>query len=60
MTDKGNDYTVVEKLKIIERVKNGESNANLFRECGIQEGTILRSFVDPIEDDAGLQRKKTR
>jgi hypothetical protein len=48
-----------EKFKIIERVKNGESKASLFRECGIEEGTIrgwikeenkLRSFVDSIEE----------
>jgi hypothetical protein len=58
----------VEKLKIIERVKNGESKACLFRERGIPEGTIrcwmkeekLRSFVDSIVEDVRLQRKKTR
>jgi hypothetical protein len=61
--------TVKKKLKIIERVKNGESKASLFREREIPEGTIrgwmkegnkLHSFVYSIEDDAGLQRKKTR
>jgi hypothetical protein len=69
MTTKRKNYTIVEKLKIIERFMNGESKASLFCERGIPEGTIhgcmkeenkLRSFVDSIEDDIGLQRKKTR
>jgi hypothetical protein len=55
---KNKNYTIIEKLKIIERVKNGESKASLFCECGIPEGTIcgwmkeenkLRLFVDFIE-----------
>jgi antitoxin component YwqK of YwqJK toxin-antitoxin module len=63
MTTKRNNYTIVEKLKTIERVKNGESKASLFRKRGIPEGTIsgwmkegnkLRSFVYSIEDDVGL------
>jgi transposase-like protein len=40
MTTKRKNYTIVEKLKIIERVKNGESKASLFHEHGIPEGTI--------------------
>jgi transposase-like protein len=63
------NYTTVEKLKIIERVKNGKSKASLFCEHGVPEGTIrswmkeenkLRSLVDSIEDGIGLQKKKTR
>jgi hypothetical protein len=60
-------YTIVEKLKIIERVKNGESKVILFCKRGIPEGTIhswmkeenkLHQSVDSIEDDVGLQRRK--
>jgi hypothetical protein len=69
MTTNITNYTIVEKLKIIERVKNGESKASLFRISGIPEGTIrgwmkeenkLRAFVDSIEVDVGLRRKNTR
>jgi transposase-like protein len=37
---KRKNYTIVEKLKIIERVKKGKSKTSLFREHGIPEGTI--------------------
>jgi hypothetical protein len=29
------NYTIIEKLRIIEKVKNGESKARLFHKCGI-------------------------
>jgi hypothetical protein len=57
------------KLKNIEVVKNSKSKGTLFHKCGIQEGMIhgwmkeeekLVMFVDFIEDDIALQRKKTR
>ena len=40
MSQKRKAYSVSDKLKIIDRVKNGESKASLSRECGIPEGTI--------------------
>jgi hypothetical protein len=40
MTTKRKNYTIVKKLKFIERVKNGKSKASLFCERGIPEGTI--------------------
>jgi hypothetical protein len=50
---------MIEKLKIIEGVKNREPKASLFRKFGIPEVTTcswmkenkLRSFVDSVEDD---------
>jgi hypothetical protein len=67
MTTKIKHHTIVETLKIIETVEDGESKASLFRERGIPEGTIcgwmreenkLHSFVDSTEDEVG--RKETR
>jgi hypothetical protein len=40
MMTKRRNYTITEKLKIIERVKNGKSKASLFHQCKIPEGTI--------------------
>lgn len=66
MSQKRKTHSVADKLKIIERVKKGETKASITRECGIPEGTIrgwmkeeqkLRNFVDVIESDVGLQRK---
>lgn len=66
MSQKRKAYSIADKLKIIERVKKGETKASISRECGIPEGTIrgwvkeehkLRHFVDAVESDVGLQRK---
>lgn len=66
---KRKNYTIEEKLQVIEKVKSGVSKASIFRESGIPEGTIrgwvkeeekLRSFVASVESDVGLQRKKVR
>lgn len=69
MPQKRKAYTVGEKLKIIDRVKSGETKANLSRVYGVPEGTIrgwmkeedkLRNFVNTVESEIGLQRKKNK
>ena len=40
MSQKRKSYSVAEKLKIIDRVKRGETKASLSRVCGFPEGTI--------------------
>jgi hypothetical protein len=40
MTTKIKNFTIIEKLKIIERFKNSKSKACLFRKHGIPEGII--------------------
>jgi hypothetical protein len=37
---KRKNYKIIEKLKSIKRVKNADSKASLFHECGIPEQTI--------------------
>jgi hypothetical protein len=59
MTTKRKNYISVEKLETIERVRNGQSKATLFRDCEIPEGTSrgwtkeekLRSLVHSTEVD---------
>lgn len=62
-------YSVKEKLDIINKVKSGVSKANIRREYGIPEGTVrgwmaeetkLNSFVDKLDQETGLTRKKAR
>ena len=57
MSQKQKSYSVAEKLKIIDRVCV----------CGVPEGTIwgwmkeedkLRNFVNMVDSEIGLQRKK--
>jgi transposase-like protein len=69
MSAKRKNYSIEEKLKIIDKVRSGVSKASINRECGIPEGTIrgwmkeeekLRAFVNTVETEVGLQRKKTR
>jgi hypothetical protein len=56
-------------LEIINRVKNGKSQASLFHRGGFSEGRVhiwikeedkLHSFVDSKEEEIGLQGKKMR
>lgn len=62
-------YSIKQKLELIERVRKGESKAKIGREFGIPESTLrgwckeedkLREFVQDLDDDAGLQRKRAR
>jgi hypothetical protein len=55
------------KLKIIRRIKNNESKASISHRCGIPGGALhgrmkelnkFHLFVDSIENDIGLYRKK--
>jgi hypothetical protein len=58
-----------EKLKIIDRIKMGCTKAELSREYNIPESTLrgwvkdedkLKKFVDKVDTDTGLSRKRTR
>lgn len=62
-------YSLKEKIEIINKVKGGVSKASISREYGIPQGTVkgwfteeakLNSFVDKLDGDTGLTRKKTR
>ena len=62
-------YSINEKLKIVARIRNGESQCKVARETCIAESTMcgwlkdeekLRKFVDTVEDGDGLRRKKAR
>lgn len=62
-------YSMKEKLEIINKVKNGISKASISKDFGIPEGTIrgwiaeeskLNSFVNKLDEDATLNRKKIR
>ncbi|XP_069687968.1 tigger transposable element derived 5-like [Periplaneta americana] len=66
---KRKSYSVKEKLAVIARIKNGESKSSIKKQCGIPEGTLrgwlddeakLLSFVNRVEDEVGLCRKRTR
>ena len=60
-------YTVREKLELITRIRNGESQAKVARETSIAESTLhgwlkcegqLRHYADGLQDEDGLKRKK--
>ncbi|CAH2286160.1 tigger transposable element-derived 5 [Pelobates cultripes] len=62
-------YSIKDKLDAIERVKNGERQANVSRDFGVPGGTLrgwlkdeqkLRWFLDQLGGDVGTQRKKMR
>ena len=62
-------YSIKEKLEIVARIRNGQSQCKVARETGIAESTVrgwlkdedkLRKFVDTVEDGDGLRRKKAR
>ena len=62
-------YSIKEKLEIVARIRNGDSQCTVARETCIAESTIrgwlkdeekLRKFVDTVKDGDGLRRKKAR
>ena len=62
-------YTVEEKLRVVERLNNGETQANTSRELGIAASTLrgwakneakLQEFVQSVDIEAGLERKRMR
>ncbi|KAM4687299.1 tigger transposable element-derived protein 5 [Discoglossus pictus] len=62
-------YSIKDKLEAIERVKNGERQANVSRDFGVPGGTLrgwlkdeqkLRWFLDQLGGDVGTHRKKMR
>ena len=62
-------YTVREKLAVITRIRNGESQVKVSKDTGVAESTLrgwlksevqLRDFVDSVDGDGGLARKKAR
>ena len=66
---KHNASSVGEKLKAIDRVSKGESQAKVARDIGIPESTLhswiknqakLREFVHTIDGGDGLNRKRAR
>ena len=69
MSLKWKAYTVAEKRKAVHRVKKGEAKTKVGRDIGAPESTVrrwvleeekLRQFIDTIEHDEGLARKKAR
>ncbi|XP_018427862.1 PREDICTED: tigger transposable element-derived protein 5 [Nanorana parkeri] len=62
-------YSIKDKLKAIEGVRNGERQASVSRDFGVPGGTLrgwlkdeqkLRWFLDQLGGDVGTQRKKMR
>ena len=68
MSTKRKAYSVAEKLAVVDRLKNGESQAQVSRSLGVAESTMrgwikdesrLRKFSSEMED-AGNSRKRQR
>ena len=66
---KRKQYTVQEKLHLVDRVRKGESAAKVCRESGVAEGTLrgwlkeevkLREYLHSVDTDDGLSRKRQR
>jgi hypothetical protein len=62
-------FTVKEKLDAVDRVRNGESRTKVREDLGLGESTLrlwikgedkLREFVDTVDEEDGLQRKRAR
>ena len=62
-------YSVRDRLAAIDRIKSGESQANVEREIGtvsstlrgwLKEETKLREFVHSVDENGGLARKRAR
>ena len=67
-TRKRKAYTIAEKLHIVDRVRNGETQAKVSKETGVAEGT-LRGWLKnegklreacTVMDDCGQKRKRSR
>lgn len=61
-------FTIKEKLELVDRVRNGDSQAKIVKETGVNESTLrgwlrneekLRGYAETVDKD-GLQRKKAR
>ena len=66
---KRKSYSVREKLNLVTRIRNGESQCTVSRETSIAESTLrawlkdekkLRDYVDTLQDEDGMKRKKQR
>ncbi|XP_007892178.2 tigger transposable element derived 5-like [Callorhinchus milii] len=66
---KRKSYTVQEKLKIVNRIRSGESQVKVSRDSGIPQSTLrgwlkdefkLRTFTMTVSEAVGLSRKRTR
>lgn len=62
-------YSVNEKLRAIERIKNGEKQAKVSRDIGVAESTLrgwlkdemkLHGFLLSVDESVGLKRKRAR
>jgi len=61
-------YAVKEKLYLVQRIRDGESQASISRETGVPESTLrgwlkdqekLKKFAIETQDIGGLKRKRT-
>ena len=61
-------FTIKEKLELVDRIRNGETQSKVVKDTGVNESTLrgwlrseakLRSFAETVEKD-GLSRKKAR
>ena len=67
-TRKRKAYTIAEKLHIVDRVRNGETQAKVSKEKGVAEGTLRGWLKDEgklreactVMDDCGQKRKRSR
>ena len=62
-------YTITEKLQLVNRIRKGESQAQVSRATGIADSTLrgwlkeeakLRSFLDETDSKTGLCRKRAK
>ena len=66
---KRKQYSITECLRIVDRIHNGEQQTKVAREEGVPESTVrgwlkdetrLREFVDNMDEDVGLTRKRAK
>jgi len=66
---KHTSYTFQQKLEIVSRIRNGETQAKVSREQGIPESTLrgwlkdegkIRDFTDELDQPEGMARKRAR
>jgi len=64
---KRKSYSVKEKLEVISRVRNGETQAKVSRETGVPGGTLrgwlkdehkLKTYLEEVDTEDGLQMRK--